>query len=122
MNKDVPIVGSRFTIRAEHPAYAGKIVRTTLRGANNEAVDRAALLTSELVADAMIDADADPQLFIDTREGHIYVEVRATDSLRRRVEPLRTRGWTLTLLDTAVSSWGIESRRDRRAVWFALNF
>jgi hypothetical protein len=122
MNKDVPIVGSRFTIRAEHPAYAGKIVRTTLRGANNEAVDRAALLTSELVADAMIDADADPQLFIDTREGHIYVEVRATDSLRRRVEPLRTRGWTLTLLDTSVSSWGIESRSDCRAVWFALNF
>ena len=89
----MPIVGSRFTIHAEHPAYAGKIVRTTLLGANNEAVDRAALLTSELVADAMIDADADPQLFIDTREGHIYVEVRAIDSLRRRVEPLRTRGW-----------------------------
>ena len=82
----------------------------------------ATLLTSELVADAMIDTDAEPQLFIDAREGHVYVEVRATDSLRRLVEPLRTCGWALTLLNTVTSSWGIESRSDCRAVWFALNF
>ncbi len=115
-------MGNRFTIRAEHPAYAGKIVRSTLCGANSEAVERATLLTSELVADAMIDANAEPQLFIDAREGHVYVEVRATDSLRRLVEPLRTCGWALTLLNTVTSSWGIESRNDCRTVWFALNF
>jgi hypothetical protein len=113
---------SRFTIRAEHPAYAGKIVRSTLSGANGEAAERAALLTSELVADAMIDAEADPQLLIDTREGHIYVEVRATDSLPRHPELLNTRGWALTLLNTVASSWGVESRDDCRAVWFALTF
>ena len=105
---------STFTIRAEGPAYAGKIVRSALTDANGEAADSAALLASELVADAMIDVDADPQLFIDSREGHIYVEVRAVES--------RTRQRTSALLNAIASSWGIDSRKEGGAVWFALSF
>lgn len=113
---------SRLTIRAEEPVYAGKIVRSTLDGANSEAVENAVLLTSELVTDAMSDPDADPQLFIDRRRGHIYVEVRDTDSIFRRVETSRIREWTAVLLNSLASSWGMECHTDSRAVWFVLSF
>ena len=113
---------STFTIRAEGPSYAGKIVRSTLGDVNSEAADSAALLTSELVADVMIDVGADPQLFIDSREGYIYVEVRATDSMHRHVEQLRTRQRTSALLNAVASSWGVDSCDDGSAVWFALSF
>jgi hypothetical protein len=118
----VPVFDSRFTIHAEHPAYAGKIIRSTLSGANSDVVEDAALLTSALVADAMMHPGADPQLFIDTREGHIYVEVRDSDVKPQQVDRMRLRGWVLLILNALACSWGIESRSDGRVIWFDLSF
>lgn len=118
-------MGSRFTIRAEHPAYARRIVRAALADADSDAMETAALLTSELVTNAMVLAHADPELFLDTRHGHIHVEVRDTDT-----DPIRypscakwaPRGWMLDLINALATSWGSESRGDYRAIWFDLNF
>jgi hypothetical protein len=118
-------MSSRFSIRAEDPAYARQIVRSALGDADGDAVETAALLTSELVTNAMVLAHADPDLFLDAREGHIYVEVRNADS-DRACRPSRTqwmpRGWGLDMINALATSWGSESRRDCDAVWFALSF
>ena len=118
-------MGSRFTIRAEGAAYARQIVRSALSGAPSDAVETAALLTSELVTNAMVFAHADPELFLDTREGHIYVEVRDADSdpaVDRRGEEWAPRGWGLDMIDALATSWGNEWRADCDAVWFNLTF
>jgi hypothetical protein len=118
-------VGSRFTIRAEGAAYARRIVRSALSGAPSDAVETAALLTSELVTNAMVFAHADPELFLDTREGHIYVEVRHADgdlTHGRCGEEWAPRGWGLDILNGLATSWGNEWRADCDAVWFDLTF
>jgi hypothetical protein len=118
-------MGSRFTIRAEDAAYARQIVRSALSGAPSDAVETAALLTSELVTNAMVFANADPELFLDTREGHIYVEVRdaaADPALNQCGEEWTPRGWGLDVINALATSWGNESRRDCDAVWFDLTF
>ncbi len=118
---DVPIVRNRFTIHAEHPAYAGKIMRSTLRGANSHVVETGALLTSELVGEAMLHSAADPELFIDTMEDHIRVEVRGFDKPCGDVDRVGMRECVLLMMNALASSWGIESRGDFRIVWFDLS-
>jgi hypothetical protein len=117
-------MGSPFTIRAEHPAYARRIVRSTLSGAHGDAVEAAALLTSELVTNAMVLAKADPELFLDTRQGHIYVEVRESvdNSAHDPREEWTPTGWGLDMINALASSWGVESHHDGETVWFALTF
>ena len=121
-------MGSRFTIRAEHPAYARQIVRSTLTGVQDDAVEAAALLTSELVTNAMVLAKADPQLFVDARHGYIYVEVRDAHARARATtalldgEPWQPQGWGMAMMDALATSWGVESGDDCDAVWFDLRF
>jgi hypothetical protein len=118
-------VGSRFTIHAEDPAYARQIVRSALSGAPRDAVETAALLTSELVANAMVFAHVDPELFLDTREGHIYVEVRdaeADPALDQCCQEWAPRGWGLDMINALATSWGNEWRADCGAIWFDLTF
>jgi hypothetical protein len=122
-------MNSRFTVRAEDPAYARQIVRSVLVDADRDAVETAALLTSELVTNAMVLASADPQLFLDTREGHIFVEVRDFVELRDTGPVLRLscqewapRGLGLDMINALATSWGSESRGDGQAVWFDLAF
>jgi len=118
-------VGSRFTIRAEDAAYARKIVRSALNGAPTDAVETAALLASELVTNAMVFANADPELFLDTREGHVYVEVRDAEADPAQAqcgEDWTPRGWGLDMINALATSWGNESRADCDAVWFDLTF
>jgi anti-sigma regulatory factor (Ser/Thr protein kinase) len=119
-------MGSRFTIRAENPAYARQIVRSTLRGANSNAVETAALLTSELVTNSMVHAKSDPQIFLDTREGHVYVEVRdsgANPAIHlSEIETSEPHGWRLDMINALASSWGIKPLGDGRVIWFDLAF
>jgi len=114
------VFDSRFTIHAEHPAYAGKIIRSALRGAESDVVEDAVLLTSELVAHAMLHSGADPQLFVDTRQGHIYVEVRDAEVTPPQVDRVGLQGWVLLIVNALACSWGTESRRDGRVIWFDL--
>jgi hypothetical protein len=118
----VPNVRNRFTIHAEDPTYARKIMRSTLSGAKSGVVEDAALLTSELVAHAMMDPGANPQLFIDTMQEHMHVEVRGFDITSRNVDQVRLRGWLLVMMNALAYSWGIESRSDCQVVWFDLSF
>jgi hypothetical protein len=125
-------VGSRFTIRAEGPAYSRQIVRAALVGERTDVVENAALLTSELVTDAMERGSEDPDLFVDVRRGHLHVEVYdASVSLRPdgggseegrngslAYDVPRSR---LCIVDGLSSAWGHESRDDVSALWFDLD-
>jgi len=113
---------NRFTIQSGTPAYARKIVRSTLSGADRGVVEDAVLLTSELVADSMMRSDNDPQLLIDTREGHVYIEVRDSGYTTPHVDRKRLSEWVLLIVNALASSWGIESHRNGQLVWFDLAF
>jgi hypothetical protein len=97
-------------------------MRSTLSGAKSGVVEDAALLTSELVADAMLHPGSDPQLSIDTMENRIRVEVLDFDLTSRDIDRVRLRGWVLLMMNALATSWGIESRSDCRVVWFDLSF
>jgi hypothetical protein len=125
-------MGHRFTMRAEGPAYSRQIIRAALIGEKSEAVENAALLTSELVADAMEHGSEEPDLFVDVRRGYLHVEVYDA------APPLRSDGEgeeggdrsgllsydvprsRLRIVDRLSSAWGHESRVDVSALWFDL--
>jgi hypothetical protein len=119
---DLPSVRNRFTIHAEHPAYAGQILRSTLSGAKGEVVEDAALLASELVADAMLYRDANPELLIDTTKDRVHVEVRDFDEPLPDVDWVKLRPPVLLMMNSLAASWGMEPRGDYRVVWFDLSF
>jgi len=124
-------VGSRFTIRAEGPGYSRQIVRSALIGERGEAIEDAALLTSELVADVMARGSEDPDLFVDVRKGHLHVAVYGTgtsvslgidDEADERSGVLHdVRRSRLRIVDALSSAWGHESRLDVDALWFDLD-
>jgi hypothetical protein len=119
---DVPIVRNRFTIHAEHPDYARKIMRSTLSGAKSEVVEDAALLTSEVVADAMLHREVNPELLIDTTKDRIHVEVRDFDKPREDVDRMELRAPVLLMMNSLAASWGVEPRGDYGVVWFDVPF
>jgi len=125
-------MNSRFTMRAEAPAYSRRIVRSILIGEDVEKIEAAALLTSELVTAAMRDGSRDPDLFVDVRRGHLHVEVYDSHSTSSPVrvdagaDPLEpsspaTRESALRIFDELSSDWGQEVRPDISALWFDLD-
>ena len=119
---NAPIVRNRFSIHAEHPAYAGQIMRSTLRGANSGIIEHAALLTSELVAEAMLQRGANPELFIDTVHDRVHVEIRDFDIVSEDVDPTTLRESLLLMMNSLAASWGMEPRDGCRVVWFNVSF
>jgi hypothetical protein len=119
---DMPIVRNRFSIHAEHPEYASKIMRSTLSGANGNVVEDAAHLTSELVAEAMLHRCANPELYVDTMEDHIHVEVRDFDMISEDVDRVKLRASLLLMMNALTASWGVKPRDNCGVVWFDLSF
>jgi hypothetical protein len=117
---EVPSIRNCFTIHAEHPDYAGKIMRSTLSGAKSELVEDAALLTSELVADVMLHPEANPELLIDTTRDPVHVEVRDFDVTPPDVDQVKLQAPVLRMMNSLTVSWGTEPRGDYRVVWFDL--
>jgi hypothetical protein len=122
-------VGSRFTIRSEGPAYSRRIVRSVLIGERIDAIETAALLTSELVAEAMAHGSDGPDLFVDIRRGHLHVEVYDSATAitppvgvpSRDVGPYDVGRSRVRIVDSLATAWGYESRDDVGAFWFDLD-
>jgi len=103
---------------------ARRAVRAALASHPPAIVETAALLTSELVTNALVHAADGATLVIDAAERVAHIEVidpgHATYLAPLRVEPRSEHGRGLAIVNDLASSWGVESRGPGKAVWFEL--
>lgn len=103
---------------------ARQFVSSTLRGWHAEhLIDTAALLTSELVTNAVLHADSRIGLRLAHDVDSIRFEVQdhgRGDPTLRRTGPEETGGRGLALVDTLSRAWGVEAVSSGKAVWFEL--
>jgi anti-sigma regulatory factor (Ser/Thr protein kinase) len=100
-------------------------VRVTLQDWGCDGVaDEVALLTSELVTNAVLHAGTPIELVVEERPDAVRVEVRDTSDevpVRRQVSPDATYGRGLALVEAVARDWGVRQiPDDGKAVWFEL--
>lgn len=103
------------------PALARRFAGDALagHGAGTELLERAQLLISELVTNAVVHARSPVWLSVTAADGavHIEVEDRGGGRIARR-RPGDLRGWTagygLWLVDSLADSWGVEQGWEQR--------
>lgn len=109
----------------EAAAQARAVVRELLRtGRRADMVDTACLLTSELVANAVLHAGAPVELVVDLDRERLAVEViDGSEGEPRRVDagPFDTGGRGLALVERLADSWGVTTAVPGKAVWFSLS-
>jgi anti-sigma regulatory factor (Ser/Thr protein kinase) len=114
-----------FPISGVQPAGARYLLRSILAGVPTETIEIAELLTSELVANALVHGSGDVTLAIDLEEDSLRVEVHDFDPTLD-LEPLHlevtsNHGRGLAIVEALASSWGIEQRIAGKAVWFIVD-
>lgn len=100
------------------------VERSRALGASADTADTIALLTSELVTNAVIHARTDVQVSVVRRDGRIRVCV--SDENTRMPTPAvapidATSGRGLLLVQSAATAWGIETTSDGKTIWFELD-
>ncbi|MEO6712143.1 MAG: ATP-binding protein [Mycobacteriales bacterium] len=109
----------------QSPRAARRFVGDMLRRWHfDSAVERAQLLTSELVTNAVLHAGTEVQVVLEAYADTVHVEVIDLTHVPpvARYTPyddLQT-GRGLLLLDSVASSWGVDPRESGKSVWFDL--
>jgi anti-sigma regulatory factor (Ser/Thr protein kinase) len=112
------------------PPNAGSVrfsrdaIRDALAGFDEDVVEAAAMLTDELVTNAIMHGQ--PPIVLDISEDHGNVTVRVGDAgsgvPTTRVAPLGAlSGRGLTIVDSMSDRWGVDVRQHGKSVWFQLN-
>jgi Histidine kinase-like ATPase domain len=88
-------------------------------------VERAELLTSEVVTNAIVYAHSSVRLVVEVRSSSVVVEVKdATAQTKVTVEGHEVaeadRGRGMVLVDALSDRWGWWKEQDGKVVWFAL--
>jgi anti-sigma regulatory factor (Ser/Thr protein kinase) len=85
-------------------------------------LEPAALLTSELVTNAVVHARSDIELVMRCEDGRVRIEVvdRCEDPpVRRSATPEQTSGRGLALVDALALSWGVNPLPEAgKSIWF----
>ncbi|HXH57564.1 ATP-binding protein [Iamia sp.] len=118
------LIATSLPSSLDAPCQARSVVGELLRrGRRPEMVDTACLLTSELVANAVVHAGSPVELVIDLDRARLAVEVidRSAAPLRPTdADVLATGGRGLALVDRLADSWGVTKILPGKSVWFAL--
>jgi anti-sigma regulatory factor (Ser/Thr protein kinase) len=118
------LVAVALAASTEAAAQARGVVRDLLRqGQRPDMVDTACLLTSELVANAVVHAGAPVELVVDLDKARLAVEVidaSADDPAPRDAEPLATSGRGLAMVEHLADAWGVTRIVPGKSVWFSL--
>ncbi|MGH9015164.1 MAG: ATP-binding protein [Acidimicrobiia bacterium] len=104
-------------------AGAREFTRSCLSSAPKETIERAVLLVSELVTNAVVHAACDVRLRV-TPGSPVRVEVRdenAEPPQARGREPLEVGGFGLVIVESVASRWGVEPQPTGKVVWFELD-
>jgi len=118
------LVSVNLMATVEAAAQARTVVTDLLeQGRRPEMVDTACLLTSELVANAVVHAGSPVALVVDLDRARLAVEVidgSPGDPTPTDAAPLDTNGRGLALVDKLADSWGVSRLLPGKSVWFAL--
>jgi anti-sigma regulatory factor (Ser/Thr protein kinase) len=108
----------------EAASQARHVVRDLLQqGHRPDLVDTACLLTSELVANAVVHAGAPVELVVDLDRARLAVEVidaSSEDPLPRDATALDTSGRGLAMVARLADAWGVTHVLPGKSVWFSL--
>ena len=99
------------------------VQRSLELGASTDVADTIALLTSELVTNAVMHARTDIHVTVVLEGGRVRVCVR--DENTRMPAPViapidATSGRGLHLVQSAATAWGIQTDEDGKTIWFEL--
>jgi anti-sigma regulatory factor (Ser/Thr protein kinase) len=118
------LIAVALAASVEAAAQARHVVRDLLRqGHRPDMADTACLLTSELVANAVIHAGAAVELVVDLDRARLAVEVIDASSETPRpteAEPLATSGRGLAMVEYLADAWGVTRVVPGKSVWFSL--
>ena len=125
---DVPADGSDAALRLPREmssaGTARAFVRETLREWDRQALlDDAALLTTELVTNAIVHAQSDVTVRMSRLDGGVRVEVADTgDGALQLKEPAADAmgGRGLLLVEALSRTWGTSADSEQKVVWFEL--
>lgn len=87
-------------------------------------VERAALLVSEAVTNSVIHASSEVEVSIRRVGDRVRIQVADEDPglpVRRRLSPWSRSGRGIHIVDRVADDWGIETKRQGKAVWFELD-
>jgi anti-sigma regulatory factor (Ser/Thr protein kinase) len=104
------------------PGRARRFVTDTLGDVATD-VDRAALLVSELVTNAVLHAGTELEVAVEIRPRLVQVSVRDGSGARpavRRYDRYAATGRGLHLLETLADRWGVDVEPEQKRVWFEL--
>jgi len=104
--------------------FSREAVRSALAEYDKDTVEAAAILTDELVTNAIMHGR--PPIVLDIKEDHETVTVAVRDTGSGMPEAMTPRrgalsGRGLTIVDSMSDGWGVEQRPHGKSVWFQLN-
>jgi anti-sigma regulatory factor (Ser/Thr protein kinase) len=118
------LVAVALAANVEAASQARHVVRDLLQqGHRPDMADTACLLTSELVANAVVHAGAGVELVVDLDRARLAVEVIDASSVSPRpaeADPLATDGRGLAMVEHLADAWGVTRIMPGKSVWFSL--
>jgi two-component sensor histidine kinase len=115
-------VSATFPPDRSSPRAAREFVRDTIDDfGDEEARQNVALLTSELVTNAVLHARTRCEVAVERDGDHVRIAVSDGDSRLPRPSsgpPEATTGRGLHLVDIMATAWGVEGAEDGKFVWF----
>ena len=108
----------RFTTELTCIAKCRYLVREQMAGCSDPVKDVAALLASELVANAIIDGRAGGEFDLNLGGGALRLEVRYCDR-RQPIERFHAIEFLLgeEIIESLSDEWGVEQTRSGKKVW-----
>ena len=114
-----------FPVELQSTTAARHFVTGVLDGAGaSSRRDDAELLTSELVANAVLHARTAFRVAVDVDDRRLRVEVHDASSgtpVRRRPDARATGGRGVLIVDAVADRWGVDPDVDGKVVWFELD-
>lgn len=115
---------AKLEAQPQSSAAARRFVDETLQRWNcGELFDVVALLTSELVTNAIIHAHSDIELSVSLKPGAVRIDVVDTSAdlpEMREAADEDTSGRGLGLVEALATAWGVDERPGGKSVWFEL--
>lgn len=113
----------RFELNANAPAGARAFLRSALPFWCGEQAERAMLLTSELVTNAVVHAHSECTVRLVMQPATLRVEVADTDPTPPHVTVPRgpDGGYGLRLVEALAGDWGVDVVPTGKTVWFSVD-
>jgi anti-sigma regulatory factor (Ser/Thr protein kinase) len=95
------------------------------RNVSDRVAETVELLTSEVVTNAIVHADAAPSLVVRLKGGRVRVEVHDEHGavpVRRKPDPLAASGRGMEIVNHLAREWGVEHVPGGKRVWFEVPF